>query len=45
MVWNEVARHIVQFGVRVLTGDFNMALWSTVVELRARGLQANLAAW
>ena len=43
--WDDVARIIVDLGVRVLTGDFNMALWFTVVELRARGLMANLAAW
>ena len=44
-LWGEMARYIVEFGVRLLTGDFNMALWPTVVELRARGVQANLAAW
>ena len=43
--WDEVSEHIVKFRVRVLTGDFNMALWQVVPELRARGLQANLAAW
>ena len=43
--WDLVARYIMEFAVRLLTGDFNMALWFAVVELRARGLQANLAAW
>ena len=43
--WDEVPQHIMKFRVRVLTGDFNMALWQVVPELRARGLQANLAAW
>ena len=28
-----------------MAGDFNMSLWMVVVELRARGLQANLASW
>ena len=43
--WDELAQHIRDFRVRVLTGDFNMAMWCVVVELRARGVQANLAAW
>ena len=43
--WDLVARYIMEFAVRLLTGDFNMALWFAVVELRARGFQANLAAW
>lgn len=43
--WNEVADAIIEFRVRILVGDFNMALWCVVPELRARGLQVNLAAW
>ena len=43
--WDLVAGYIIEFAVRLMTGDFNMALWLAVVELRARGFQANLAAW
>ena len=43
--WDLVAGYIMEFAVRLMTGDFNMALWLAVVELRARGFQANLAAW
>ena len=43
--WDLVAGYIMEFAVRLMTGDFNMALWFAVVELRARGIQANLAAW
>ena len=43
--WDDLARYIMEFGVRLLTGDFNMALWCAIVELRARGFQANVAAW
>ena len=43
--WDEIARDIIEHGVRIFTGDFNMQLFSAVAELRARGLQANLAAW
>jgi hypothetical protein len=43
--WDEVAAAINEFHVRFLSGDFNMALWQVVVELRARGVAAQLAAW
>ena len=43
--WDEIVGDITKHGVRVFTGDFNMQLFSAVAELRARGLQANLAAW
>ena len=43
--WDSLARHLVTFGPRVLCGDFNMALFAVVPELRARGFQINLAAW
>lgn len=43
--WDEMAQAIVDYRVRVVGGDFNMAFWQVVPELRARGIQANLAAW
>ena len=43
--WDEIVEDIIKHGVRIFTGDFNMQLFSAVAELRARGLQANLAAW
>ena len=43
--WDELVEAIVEFRVRIMAGDFNMALWQVVPELRARGVQANLAAW
>ena len=43
--WDNLASRLVQFGARLLVGDFNMSLWCVVVELRARGFQINLAAW
>ena len=41
----ELVDSIVEFGGRILAGDFNMALWQVMAELTARGLQVNLAAW
>ena len=43
--WDEVAAAINEFHVRLVSGDFNMALWQVVVELRARGVATQLAAW
>ena len=43
--WDELATRLVQYGPRLLIGDFNMSLWCVVVELRARGFQINLAVW
>ena len=43
--WDELAAYIVEFRGRILAGDFNMALWQVIPELRMRGLQVNLAAW
>ena len=43
--WDTLARYLAQFRPRVLCGDFNMALFLVVPELRARGFQINLAAW
>ena len=42
--WDELARYIVRYRVRVLAGDFNMALWQVVPELRVRGLCVNIVA-
>jgi hypothetical protein len=43
--FNELVEYIIKFRARVVAGDFNMALWTVVPELQARGLQANLASW
>ena len=43
--WDEIVGVIIKHGVRIVSGDMNMQLFSAVAELRARGLQANLAAW
>ena len=43
--WDILARYLAEFSPRYLCGDFNMALFSVVPELRARGFQINLAAW
>ena len=43
--WDEIVGDIIKHGVRIVSGDLNMQLFSAVTELRARGLQANLAAW
>ena len=43
--FDEITEYIIWFGVRIMAGDFNMSLWMAVVELRARGLQANFASW
>ena len=43
--WDLLARYLAIFGPRYLCGDFNMALFCVVPELRARGFQINLAAW
>ena len=45
LLWDEVVESIMKYEVRVLGGDFNMALWLVAPELRARGLNVNLAAW
>ena len=45
MFWDELAEYIIKYGARILGGDWNMALWTVVYELRARGIQVNLAAW
>ena len=43
--WDELAQLIVTHGVRILSGDWNMAMWKVAGQLLARGLQVNLAAW
>ena len=43
--WDEVAENIVKFRVRILVGDWNMQLFCVILELRARGIHINLAAW
>ena len=43
--WDVLAAFLVKCGCRYLCGDFNMALFCVVPELRARGFQINLAAW
>ena len=42
--WDMLARYLAEFRPAVLCGDFNMALFAVVPELRARGFQVNLAA-
>ena len=44
-LWDVIAAAILRHKVRLLVGDFNMALWCVIPELRARGFQANLLAW
>ena len=43
--WDEIVGDIIKHGVRIFSGDLNMQFFSAVAELRARGIQANLAAW
>ena len=43
--WHKLAAFIIELRVRIVAGDFNMALWQVVPELRARGVLVNLAAW
>ena len=43
--WDELVAYIIRFRARVLAGDFNMALWEVIHELRARGVHVHLAAW
>ena len=42
--WDKLAEYIVKFKVRILTGDFNMALFRVIPELRARSIPANITA-
>ena len=43
--WDLLAQYMVAHRPSFLCGDFNMALFFVVLELRARGFQINLAAW
>ena len=43
--FDSLAQYLVRFAARILTGDFNTALFSVIPELRARGFQINFAAW
>ena len=36
---------LIQFGARLMAGDFNMAFFSVIPEMRARGFEISLAAW
>ena len=43
--FDEITEYAIRFGVRIMAGDWNMALWMVIGELRARGLLVNLASW
>ena len=43
--WDLLANYVLQYGVRIMAGDFNMSFLCVVAEMRARGFQINLAAW
>ena len=43
--WDLLAGYILQNGVRLMAGDFNMSFLCVIAEMRARGFQINLAAW
>ena len=43
--WQCLAENITRYQVRLLAGDFNMALWCVVPELRRRGIRVDIAAW
>ena len=45
VVSDELVGHIIEFGVRIVSVDFNLAQWSVFLEMRARSLQANSVAW
>mgnify|MGYP002054393401 CR=1 FL=1 len=42
--WALLAKYLAEFRPRILCGDFNMALFLVVPELRARGFHVDLAA-
>ena len=43
--YDRLAERIVQFGIRLVCGDFNMDCLRVLHELRARGFLANVACW
>ena len=45
LFFDELAYLIMAKRVRILGGDWNMAMWKVVGELLARGIQVNLVAW
>ncbi len=45
MWWDSLAGLLRQYDVKVLMGDFNMAFFQVIPQLRSRGVEINLAAW
>ena len=43
--WDLLATYMAEFRPSLLCGDFNMALFAVIPELRARGFQISLCAW
>ena len=43
-VFEILGETIMKYGVRLLAGDFNMALWMVIPTLRSMGVQANMVA-
>ena len=43
--WERMCHYIMKYKVRFLVGDFNLALWIVIPEMRARGMLINLLAW
>ena len=43
--WNSLATDLTRNGIRFMSGDFNMALPRVLLELRSRGVLADLCAW
>ena len=43
--WDELASAIMEFQVRIFGGNFSMALFCVIPEMRARGIPVNIAAW
>ena len=42
--WYQFAAQILEFGVHILTGDFNMSFTQVTIELRKRGVLVTCAA-
>ena len=43
--YDGLAQYVLRFGARLMVGDFNMAFFSVIAEMRARGFQISLAGW
>ena len=43
--WDRLAQKIIEMGVEVMAGDFNMSLTQVVPQLRSRGLFIDCIAW